>query len=539
MLIFILFISLLNRLLFLFWGMPSLTFDEADFYYNAYLLTKTGSEIFGQKFFLTSGILFAAPSVPIYISSLFWNIFPKTIFFARLPFALINSLTPVVFYLLVLNLGGNKVLAALTALVLSSSSWFSHLSATAGFDAPLSLLFIVFGFYILSLRSKSRLKILTAIISWFLAFNSYMGIRAVFLPTILLFIFISNYQKKLVWKNLVKSAIFASILFCVFLGLSLIAPNSQMFKNRAAMEINFLNRQKITGDVWYARHSAQGNSFIKTLLFNKFTLSMGDFLDKYFESFNLRTLFIKGDPHPIYGTYVTGQFPFIAFVFFIIGLLTFRKTLSFKLQLFLLLLFVSGLSTALSVNYPTIALRAIVLLLPYSLLIASGIYFVINKYQHRLLFLTIAGVYLAAFFHFFLIYQTKIKVLSSEQWHLSDRLLVEKIAKYRGPVRVFTNEPKELFLLYNFYNQTNPVFAKQELQSGNNLYRLEKLTISDNCPERSNYQPDKNTLVLIKYQYCETPDWNKYLPIELLTSKEGNNTTLYYVVKTKPAQSTL
>lgn len=537
---FILIVSLLTRALFLFWGMPSLTFDEADFYYNGYLLATTGSDIFGNKLFLTSGILFAAPSVPIYISSLFWHIFPKTVFFARLPFALINSLTPPLLYLIIYRFSKKKLLAAISALTLSLSPWFSHLSATAAFDAPIAMFFILLGFYVLSSVSKSKLKIPVFIASQFLAFNSYMGIKTLFLPITAILVFIILYKnKKQVGKNILKSFAFATVLFVIFSVLSILAPNSTMFKNRMLKEINFLNRQKITDEVWYARHTTQGKQLFKTLFFNKITVPLKDFLDKYMEAFNLRTLFIKGDPHPIYGTAITGQFPFISFFFFIIGLLTFRKILPLKLQFFLFLFFVGQLPTALSINNPTIALRAILLTLPYSLLIAVGVYFLVSKYKQPLLNLSIASIYFVSFVYFFALYQTRIKVLSSEQWHLSDKLLVEKIAKYKGAVRVFTNEPKELFLLYNFYNSTNPSLAKTELRNSNNYYKLGQLTISDNCPERTNYTPDKNTLVVIKHQYCESPDWNKYTLVEHSTSREGNNSTLYYLVKPKPNQLTL
>ncbi len=45
-------ISFLTRLLFLYFGHPSITHDESDYFLNSYLLTKTGTDILNQKIFL-------------------------------------------------------------------------------------------------------------------------------------------------------------------------------------------------------------------------------------------------------------------------------------------------------------------------------------------------------------------------------------------------------------------------------------------------------------------------------------------------------
>ena len=93
-------ISFLTRLLFLYFGHPSITHDEADYFLNSYLLTKTGTDIINQKFFLTSGILYATSAIPVYLGSLIFHFFEKSVIVARFPFALLNSFTPVLFYLI-------------------------------------------------------------------------------------------------------------------------------------------------------------------------------------------------------------------------------------------------------------------------------------------------------------------------------------------------------------------------------------------------------------------------------------------------------
>ncbi len=527
-------LSLLMRLLFLFFGIDSVTFDEADFYYNGYLLSRTGSELFGHRLFLTSGILFATPSIPIYVSALFWKFVPfKSVLFARLPFALLNSLTPAVLFLVVYKVSRNKLLAFLTAMVFSFSPWFSHLSSTAGFDAPVSVLFLLLSSLVLLSRMDNRLKAPAFILFSFLSFNSYMGIKIIFFPVLfILMLTVEATRGKVTPYLALRAGLVSLLLFFSFLAMAYLAPNAGFFKSRATNEITFLNKQKVEGDVWYARYSSRGDPLLNTLMFNKVSLPLADFQRKYMEAFNFKVLFTQGDPHPIYGTNLIGQFHFLDFLFLIMGIIVFRRTLNRATKILLALVFVGGIPTAININAPTIALRGIILLIPYSLMIATGLYHLVRK-PHSLFRPAVIGLYLFSTIYFLLIYQTRIKVLSAEQWHQSDRLIVQDLHRRTEPKRIFTNEPREFYLLYNFYNDTPPEQAKKELLKGGTSYRTDGLLVTDGCPENSGYRPDRHTLVLIRPEYCQYPDPSRFEVLNYITSREGDRRTLYYLTKGK------
>lgn len=147
-LLFLYFTSLLTRLIFLFYGMPSITHDEADFFLNSYYLIKTGTDVFNNRLFLTSGHLAITGSIPVYIGSIFFLFFEKNIYLSRLPYAIISSFIPLFFYLLIKKLfKNNNNLALLNFFVLNFSPWFLHLSSQAAIEQITSLFFLISGFY--------------------------------------------------------------------------------------------------------------------------------------------------------------------------------------------------------------------------------------------------------------------------------------------------------------------------------------------------------------------------------------------------------
>ncbi len=158
MLINLFIISLLTRLAFLFFGFPSITHDEADFYLNGYMLSKTGSDIHNNSLFLSSGILSSISPIPVYLSAFFFTFLPKSVMTGRLPFAILNSLIPVLIYYIVDKLTNNKKLSFFTFLVANFSPWLVHVSSQAAFDSPLSFMFYLAAIAALLTKMRSQLK---------------------------------------------------------------------------------------------------------------------------------------------------------------------------------------------------------------------------------------------------------------------------------------------------------------------------------------------------------------------------------------------
>lgn len=521
-LLFLYFTSLLTRLIFLFYGMPSITHDEADFFLNSYYLIKTGTDVFNNRLFLTSGHLAITGSIPVYIGSIFFLFFEKNIYLSRLPYAIISSFIPLFFYLLIKKLfKNNNNLALLNFFVLNFSPWFLHLSSQAAIEQITSLFFLISGFYFY--LSNKKIIILLSYLSLFLSFHSYMGIKIVFLFFILI-IFISKklIYKKLTLKNLTILFI-KSIIFYLILLISLfIFSNKNLLTQRANQDLIFLNKEIIENKVWYERLTSESPSLLKKIYFNKITILYRIFIEKYFDVFNLKTLFINGDEHPIYGN----SYPLFyswQIIFFLIGLSTFILNLTKNkiLLIFLLIILFSPLPTALNIQPSTIALRSFPIIFAFSFLITYGfIYFYKSKKTFLYFFILLI---IFSYLNFIYIYNSKIKIISSEQWHFSEKQLFDKIETLdkNKKIIILNNEPKETFLLYSFYKINNASLIKEKWQ--NKDYSFDNVYFTNNCPKK----PSSNNLYLMKRETCKKEKYN-LIPYLYANDKSG---VIYYKIK--------
>ncbi|MCX7589408.1 MAG: hypothetical protein N2Z85_00500, partial [Patescibacteria group bacterium] len=457
----IFFLSFIPRILFLFFGMPSITHDEADYFLNSYMLAKTKSDFWGNSFFLTSGLLSATSAIPIYINSFSYLLFPKTIFFSRLFFTLINIFTPIIFYYLIKKITQNKQFSFFSFLVLNFSPWFLYLSSQINFESILSGFFYILSFLIFVSNLNKFKKIPLFLLTSFLSFNSYMGIKTSFL-FLLILIFLTNYliKNNLNIKNFLKSILYPLFIYLFLIIISITLPNNKLILKRANSDLIFLNKNLLENKVWFERITTDSSEFIKKIISNKLTVIFNHLINNFFYTISPLILFLKGDPHPIYGNNLFGLFYLWQFIFLIIGIIYVFKIPNFKKTIPLLLIIIFGsLPTIISIFEPTLALRSFPIIFGYSIIISNGIYQVINfkkinKFK-KILNSFFLLLFLISFLYFFLIFQTRIKILSSEQWHLGEKKLFEKILKEEPQskkIYIVNNEPKETFMLFAFYH---------------------------------------------------------------------------------------
>lgn len=474
-------ISLTARLYFLFFGIQTLSHDEIDFYQSGYVLANTGADQYGNKIFLTTGYISAIPSVPVYVSALFWKLIPvKSVIAARLPFTLINSFTPVLFFLIIYLLSGNLFLSLLAFIIFNFSPWFLHNSVTAAFDAPLALLFSLSSTLLLLRRKAFKLvHIVLYILLSFLAFNSYMGYKVVFPFFVFWQLCLREMYIRKNTKILIKKIIYftgiAIGFFIFFYGLIQILPNNRLFNARATNEIVFLNKDEMANKIWYAQLTTQGSNFAKRIFANKLLTPLSDFFSKYLYTFNPIPYFLNADNGGL-----SGLFYFVDFFVLLVGLFTFQKILNKKVLFVLFIFFFGGMPFALSMLTVTIGLRGLLLILPYSLLIATGYLYMYRT--HNFMRLIVLGIIILNILSGLSLYQYRVKVISSEGWYGTDTALVKMILTNKKPTVVFTNDPKGLFMQYAFYNSD----MKQ-------ISSLSKELLKKNAPQYTN-----NTVTFIK-----------------------------------------
>lgn len=491
MILILLSVSLLTRFIFLYFGYPSITNDEADYFLNSYLLSKTGSDILGNKLFLTSGILNATSSIPVYLGSLFFLFLEKSVIAGRLPYVILNSLIPVLFYLILDKLTKNKKFSMISFTVLNFSPWFTYLSSQSAIDAPTALCFYLLGLYFLFTNIKKSFKNLLVFLMFFFSFNSYMGIKVIF-PFLIFIAFISNRiykQEKINLQKILKDSISSFLIFIIFFFLNWHMPAASLFRDRMNDKILPLNQTFIANRVNNLREISIGPMSIRYALFNKVTVIGQLFLDRYIQAFNPYLVYMKGDNHPIYGTNYYGLLYVFDFALFFIGLIFFMKIFKKKLVAipFILLLIFTPIALGLMTDQATVSLRAYPMILGYVFFISCGLYFIFKKLfkLEKFIVTLVMIVYMASFLHFFLTYKTLIRYMSGDQWHINEKRLVDKIEQLdkqtNKKIIIHVNGPKETLLLYLFYKINDAKTIKKILTDNN--YHFGKIYFTDKCPE--------------------------------------------------------
>jgi len=529
MIVLLYLVSLLTRFIFLFYGYPSITHDEADYFLNSYLLAKTGSDIFNQKFFLTSGILNATSSIPVYIGSFVYHFLDKSTIAGRLPYAILNSLIPVLFYLILNKLTKNKTLSLIGFIVLNFSPWFSYLSSMSAIDAPTALVLYLASVYALLKKIKPIYKNSLFLFFSFLSFNSYMGIKTIFLYLVFIALLSKDiYDKnKITFKSTALNFFYSFIIFASLLVITWNSPTNQYFQNRLKDKILLLNTNHISKTVDSLREMSLGQKHIRYLLHNKLTVGVSMFLERYIQAFSPNILFVKGDSNPLYGTGYFGLFNLFDGIFLIFGLLFAYKL--FKSPLiqvpFILILITTPFAVGIMVDGATISLRGHPLIIGYSFFISVGIYYLLSKLikKHNLFLGITASIYILGFIYFFILFKTTIRFTSGEQWHINEKNLIAKILlmekKSNNKIFVYVNDPKETMLLYLFYKEKDAQKIKKIISS--NKFVVNNISFSDKCPQEkisesiqiihSERCPINNQIFKTKdFIYPEIPKGSKY-----------------------------
>ncbi|MCL4364305.1 hypothetical protein M1328_03640 [Patescibacteria group bacterium] len=528
-------ISFLTRLIFLYHGFPSITHDEADYFINSYLLAKSGTDILGNRLFLTSGILNATSAIPVYIGSIIFLFLGKSIIISRLPFALLNSFTPVVFYLILKKLTNNKTFSAIGFIVFNFSPWFSYLSAQSAFDSPISLLFYLLAFYVLLTNIKPIKKYLLFLALSFLSFNSYMGIKTSF-PFLIFTALLTEsiyFKKKIYFRQIAKKIAVSLMVFAVFFMMVEIAPGSWQFQSRLKEKLLPLNSKILSGRVLTERSITNQQSVVKNLIANKLTAFSSLFFEQYIDAFNPYFVFVKGDQHVIYGTNYIGLFYLFDLFFLVAGFYFADEVLKSKKSIvvpFFLIFVFAAIPLGLTIDTPNISIRGYPLIIAYVFFISVGVFQIgriIFKTERKTL-LAIVAIYLVSFIFFFTLFQVIIKNASADQWHIMEKVLSAKLHNLAAKdpnqkIIVYVNEPKETLLLYLFYEENDAGVIRKSLSNDN--YSVGNLEFSSHCPQAK----IKNTFQILHSQRC--PVNTKVFTPEVLVPPVNNLSPAYFLLK--------
>jgi 4-amino-4-deoxy-L-arabinose transferase-like glycosyltransferase len=529
------------RLVLLSWNPPSLNWDEVSHGYNAYSILKTGMDQWGEKFPIFNFRAYGdyPTTLNLYLTIPFLAIFGLTEFALRFPHALLGTLTIVSVYFLVFGITKKQGLSLLTAFLVAIGPWYVFTSRFV-LQSNLSVFLLITSAAFFANREKKKYLLPLSIFFLFLTLFSYHTTR-IFSPLLLLgtiFIYKSEIKNKLVYVVVA--------LFIALAAYILVNPNATARGN-----VLFIIDQAAVNRIIENRNASKLPATLKRLVYNRPVYFVDAFAKNYISYFSPKFLFLSGGTQYQFSVPGFGLIYPVSLPFFYIGLILLLAK-SFKsgadiernnFRFLLLWLILSPIPAALT-NESYTVLRATSMLPVTEILIAMGLYFVLERIpkQGRLPIIVMYIIVLVFsaenyFFNYFINYRNSYswswqygykEVVSyvKDNYYKYDKIIVTKkygephefflyYMKY-DPVKYQSDPNKIAFLQSNWYwvdsfDKFSFVNDWQIPKSGNNFILESKGTVS--CP------PSITRCLLITSPDNYPNGWKKINTVNFLDGK--------------------
>jgi len=443
---------------------PGLYDDEVAIGYNAYSLLTYGKDEYGESFPLWFQS-FGDYKLPVYI---YVDIIPIAIFGknelgVRFPSVFFGTLTVLFLYLFLQDILSlepkilkNKLhtIPLLSAFILAITPWHIQFSRGA-YESVVSVCFYMIGCWQFTVFYKNK-KILYLVISLFfftLASYTYHSFR-ILTPITILVIFYFLFSKKYINRK----NIFSIALYTIVLHIPLLLFTFGSHGNSRFLQTSIFTQQALPT-------STLLQSSISDFIIYPFI-----YIKNYLSYFSLQQLFVKaGDNVRFYSSSEFGflfrwQLPFLIFGFIV--LLREKSKIVKKIVLGIIFIVPAAVAIAVSPN----ALRALLLIIPFSIIIAIGIQSIV-RYKTLWVKIAFAGIILlgiyetALYFHMYVShYQNTHRVF----WGSAQKKIAEEATNHEKEYyAIVINEdflPNEKihFLFYN--DKLKPLFVNSSWQ---------------------------------------------------------------------------
>ncbi len=431
--------------------------DEASIGYNAYSILKTGRDEYGQFLplnFKSFGDY--KPGLYFYFVIPFIWLLGLAEFAVRLPSAILGIATVYLIYFLSKQIFNNKNIALLSAFLLAITPWHIHFSR-GGWESNAATFFITLGF-LLFLKGLEKANFLFwSLLSFLISIYLYQSPRLLVPLFLISLIFLYNRHLLKKLKNL---TIFIPILFILSLPLF-----GEFLTGQGAARFSGLSFLSDPGpgsrtNELRGQH-LNPSSLYSIILHNKFTSYGPSFLGHYLDHFSSQFLFIRGEDVIRNKVPETGQFYLVQAMFLILGIMYLTRSKLEHKKLLLAWLIISPTASAMTFQTPN-ALRSLNMVIPFSLIMGVGLYYLITITKKKLRFLI-------AFIIFFILGFEVIHYLESYYMHYPKRYplaweygfkqMVSKLS-IKQPLYnnvVITDRYDQPYILLLFYQKFDPV----------------------------------------------------------------------------------
>ena len=397
---------------------PSVYWDEASIGYNAYSISQTGKDEWGDLLPIHFRA-FGEFKLPVYIYSVvpFVKIFGLNEFSVRIPAVLFSLGVVILTYLLNKKLTGKDWTALISSFFIAISPWFFIFSRT-GYEATAGVMFYLLAIYVF-LYTKNKFSILFSTIFFILSAYSYNSFRIIAPITMVLLFFLNvrNFT-----ANVGKSKL--SIGLSTVILILAVVPIYKLYAYDAGA-----NRLQV--------------------------VRSSNYIQNYLSHFNLDFL-LKGDKNLRSQQPDFGQLYLPEIILFLIGLYIIgRKPKENLLPLILLL--ISPIPAALTRETPH-ALRTISTVPFISIICAFGAVWIAQKINLKLFGIIFSIIFFGYFLNYFSNFLTSYSAVSSKDWQYGYKKVItdfkEEFVKYDKVI--ISDEYAQPYIFALFYLKYPP-----------------------------------------------------------------------------------
>lgn len=370
-----------------------LDWDEVSNAYNAYSILKTGHDEYNNFLPLYNRSFDDyKPPLYMYLEVPSVAIFGLTPFAARLPSALLGSLSTIAIYLLVKRLFKRESLALVAMALAAISPWQLQFSRV-GFEANVGLFATVASFTLLlyslalekeKVTTKKKVTFLLSAILFSLSFYSYHAER-IFVP--LLFLATAVIYKKELLK-FPKKYLAAFVL----LGIIIVAPffifSPQQAISQRFQETSSKSQLKETNASIKFIEEDNSSPFARIVHNRRITIFQG-YLQNYFANLDINYLFVKGDDNLRHHLENMGMLYLIELPFLLYGIYFAIKERSRSVVFVMSWLLLSPIAAAPTDVAPH-AIRSYTLVVALEIFIATAIVGIYTKIKWKKAYLVLA-----------------------------------------------------------------------------------------------------------------------------------------------------
>lgn len=441
--------------------------DESAIGYNAYSISQTGRDEYGQKFplYFKSFGDYKLP-VYIYLTTLAVKIFGLNEFAVRFPSALFSFLTVIAFYFFIREVTKNYSLALVATLLLAINPWHLHYGR-ATFEVSICLFLFVVGPLLLHQALFNKKKGLFLVGSLCFVLNIYTYNLTRLLSPFFFGLVVFIYRKEL--KNIKRSELIVTVvtsivvllpfIFTLFQSQGLTSAKGTLIWSSAVVQAQLLE---------FRSYFINLPSLFTKLFFNQLSLTKWQYFNNISSYFSAPFFFISGSPHGNHGIGNVGQFYLFELPLMIIGAVrvVWEKRAWGRLLLLWAVLVVLVASLTREAPHAT---RSFFLIAPMITFSALGLFTFLTwtKKQrkiYKLILLAISGGFIIYnLVYYFSSYYVRFPVLYAKSWRSEDRTVALYIKENQDKYDkiIFDRNAGFIYTSLLFYTAYDPnIFQK-------------------------------------------------------------------------------